>query len=71
MVRLRALLTFMGIVWAMTAQASMILIPMDETQSNHLKGYGIAFWALGKEVPVDWLLNWEGVSYCQTTWYRK
>ena len=26
MVRLRALLTFMGIVWAMTAQASMILI---------------------------------------------
>ena len=54
---------FMGIVWAMTAQASMILIPMDETQSNHLKGYGIAFWALEQEVPVEWLLNYRGGSF--------
>ncbi|MAO45606.1 MAG: asparagine synthetase B [Crocinitomicaceae bacterium] len=47
----------------MTAQASMILIPMDETQSNHLKGYGIAFWALEQEVSVDWLLNYRGGSF--------
>ena len=28
--------------------ASYILIPMDKTQRNHLKAYGIAYWALSK-----------------------
>ena len=27
--------------------ASRILIPMDESQSNHLKAYGVTFWVLG------------------------
>lgn len=41
-----------------------ILIPMDEnTQKNHLKAYGIAFWMLENEAPVDWLLNYRGGSF--------
>ena len=41
-----------------------ILIPMDEnTQKNHLKAYGIAFWMLEHEAPVDWLLNYRGGSF--------
>nr|WP_207910307.1 asparagine synthetase B [Anseongella ginsenosidimutans] len=36
---------------------------MDETQKNHLKAYGIAYWTLGKEQPVDWLLNYRGGSF--------
>lgn len=39
---------------------SYILIPMDKVQKNHLKAYGIAFWALQQDVEVSWLLNYRG-----------
>lgn len=44
-------------------QAAYTLIPMDESQSNHMKAYGIAYWALNKGVEVDWLLNYKGGSF--------
>ena len=37
--------------------AAYLLIPMDETQKNHLKAYGIAYWSLQHEVEVSWLLK--------------
>lgn len=40
-----------------------ILIPMDVTQTNHLKAYGVAFAALQRDIPVKWLLNYRGGSY--------
>ncbi len=40
-----------------------ILIPMDATQSNHLKAYGVAFSALERQLVVKWLLNYRGGSY--------
>ncbi|MDZ7608545.1 MAG: asparagine synthetase B [Cyclobacteriaceae bacterium] len=43
--------------------ANSIFIPMDETQSNHLKAYGIAYWTIEKGVEVDWLLNYRGGSF--------
>ncbi len=46
-----------------TTRASFILIPMDEVQTNHLKAYGIAYWVLTKNTPVDWLLNYRGGSF--------
>jgi len=36
---------------------------MDKTQRNHLKAYGIAYWALTKEIDVSWLLNYRGGSF--------
>lgn len=45
------------------ARAAYILIPMDETQKNHLKAYGIAYWILQHDVEVYWLLNYRGGSY--------
>ena len=45
------------------ARSAYLLIPMDETQSNHLKAYGIAYWILQQEVEVDWLLNYRGGSF--------
>ncbi len=44
-------------------QAAYILIPMDETQKNHLKAYGIAYWILTNQMEVDWLLNYRGGSF--------
>jgi len=43
--------------------AASLLIPMDKTQSNHLKSYGLAFWVLQQGVEIDWLLNYRGGSY--------
>lgn len=43
-----------------------ILIPMDGRQQNHLKAYGIAFFALQRSVPIDWLLNYRGGSFLIT-----
>ena len=54
------------IFYMVTSQAAYLLIPMDETQKNHLKSYGIAFWVLEQDVEVSWLLNYRGGSFmCQ------
>lgn len=45
------------------AKAAYILVPMDDTQSNHLKAYGIAYWILTKDVSLDWMLNYRGGSF--------
>jgi hypothetical protein len=44
-------------------QAAKLLVPMDGSQRDHLKAYGVAFWALQREVPLDWLLNYRGGSF--------
>ncbi|MBO4481474.1 MAG: asparagine synthetase B [Bacteroidales bacterium] len=49
-----------------SAFASYILIPMDLTQKNHLKAYGIAYFAVAHNVDMSWLLNYRGGSFmCQ------
>ncbi|MGC9362457.1 MAG: asparagine synthetase B [Candidatus Syntrophosphaera sp.] len=40
-----------------------MLIPMDSTQSDHLKAYGVAFQALKEQYVVKWLLNYRGGSF--------
>jgi hypothetical protein len=48
---------------ALPAFGQKILIPMDLKQTDHLKAYGIAFWALTKNIEVDWLLNYRAGSF--------
>lgn len=36
---------------------------MDESQKNHLKAYGVAYWALEREIVMEWLLNYRGGSF--------
>jgi len=43
--------------------ATYLFIPMDMTQRNHLKAYGIAFFAIKKDIDVSWLLNYRGGSF--------
>lgn len=40
-----------------------LLIPMDLSQTDHLKAYGIAYWTLKKNINVEWLLNYRGGSF--------
>ena len=36
---------------------------MDQSQNDHLKAYGIAYFALTKNMEVEWLLNYRGGSF--------
>ena len=45
------------------AKASQVLVPMDISQKNHLKAYGIAYWVLKHEVEIYWLVNYRGGSF--------
>ncbi len=49
--------------FSFASQAAYVLIPMDESQSNHLKAYGMAYWVLSEDQKVDWLLNYRGGSF--------
>lgn len=43
--------------------AQYVLIPMDLSQKDHLKAYGVAFWTLTYNINVEWLLNYRGGSF--------
>lgn len=46
------------------AFSGQILIPMDpESQSQHLKAYGITYWVIEQDIQVQWLLNYRGGSF--------
>lgn len=51
------------LISVMQVKAIYLLIPMDDSQKNHLKAYGITFWVLEKDVEVKWLLNYRGGSF--------
>lgn len=61
--KLNLLLLLIFISVGTQLHAAKLLIPMDESQSNHLKAYGIAFWVLEQEVEMEWLLNYQGGSF--------
>ena len=56
---------FLSIIFVLILpmKASYVFIPMDESQANHLKAYGIAFWILKNGGEADWLLNYKGGSF--------
>lgn len=46
-----------------SSRADYLLVPMDYTQADHLKAYGVAFWILEYQIEVEWLLNYRGGSF--------
>ena len=57
-----------GLFWIFLAtivplKASVILLPMDDIQKNHLKAYGITYWILNQNIEAWWLLNYRGGSF--------
>ncbi|MAO02650.1 MAG: asparagine synthetase B [Flavobacteriales bacterium] len=59
----RIFVCFFVFLVSISANATHIFIPMDNSQTNHLKAYGIAYLALEKGIKVDWLLNYQGGSF--------
>lgn len=59
----RAFIIGLFILQSVVGFSSYILIPMDETQKNHLKAYGIAYWSIKGELQIQWLVNYRGGSF--------
>ena len=59
----RLVFIFLTILAFRSTKADQLIIPMDATQKNHLKAYGIAFWVLEQQEQVEWLLNYKGGSF--------
>ena len=59
----RYLCTLFLLLVAATGWSSTILIPMDDTQTDHLKAYGITYWVLENNIEAWWLLNYRGGSF--------
>ena len=63
--RLSVALLLLGVFAAAWPAASWarVLIPMDSSQKDHLRAYGLVYWALGRGVHAEWLLNYRGGSF--------
>lgn len=57
------LLLFLTTFLTISCFARQIFIPMDATQTNHLKAYGIIFNNLTEGNSSQWLLNYKGGSF--------
>ena len=58
-----AIITIILMLSSNGLSAQKILIPMDLSQSDHLKAYGLTYWVLKQDVAVDWMLNYRGGSF--------
>lgn len=57
------ILAFIILISIQLFAQNKILIPMDLSQTDHLKAYGITFHALEDGLKADWLLNYRGGSF--------
>ncbi len=60
---MKSWLFFIFFLMSAGVKANHILIPMDQSQSNHLKAYGVAYHALKQGYEIQWLLNYRGGSF--------
>ena len=66
MIKIRkiVLVAFMAACLGLARQAAAeVLVPMDLSQADHLKAYGLAYKVLKAGVNVEWLLNYRGGSF--------
>ena len=62
--QIKFILIYFFVCFSSFSFGSQILIPMDsDTQKNHLKSYGIAYWVLSQNQKIKWLLNYRGGAF--------
>jgi hypothetical protein len=52
-INLKIILLSLFVVLTINANSAYLLIPMDNTQKNHLKAYGIAYWVLQHDIEIS------------------
>lgn len=60
---MRKIIPIILLAIASPASAQYLLVPMDADQNNHLKAYGLTFWALEQGRTAEWLLNYRSGSF--------
>ncbi len=58
---------FIILTFSASLYSNKIYIPMDDTQSDHLRAYGVVYWALERGFQGEWLLNYHGGSFLLDT----
>ncbi|MGB0542598.1 MAG: asparagine synthetase B [Longimicrobiales bacterium] len=58
-----ALFVLALVVAPVDATAQWLLVPMDRSQQDHLKAYGLTYWTLEQQEKAEWLLNYRGGSF--------
>lgn len=61
----RSFLVVMGLSITALSWSDALLIPMDSSQTDHLRSYGVAYWTLQtpRVYKTEWLLNYRGGSF--------
>ncbi|MCE5238158.1 asparagine synthetase B [bacterium] len=61
----RSTLFTLAVLAAAPVTAQHLLVPMDKTQTNHLRAYGLTYWCLQapRGYECEWLLNFRGGSF--------
>lgn len=60
----RAIVAIVAVLLASgPAAAQQLLVPMDETQQQHLRAYGLTYWVLEQQLTGEWLLNYRSGSF--------
>ncbi|HQH73630.1 MAG TPA: asparagine synthetase B, partial [bacterium] len=56
---------FIWLLMGFPAWSDGLLIPMDAAQTDHLRAYGVTYWALQapRQYKAEWLLNYRGGSF--------
>src|SRR5205085_11634824 len=57
---LRVAALWVSFALAIPASAQRLLVPMDDSQEDHLKAYGVTYNALKEGLTGEWLLNYRG-----------
>jgi hypothetical protein len=63
LIKTMLILLLLSLIPLSVSFADKILIPMDLSQTDHLKAYGVAYWSLQQGRNVEWLLNYRGGSF--------
>lgn len=53
----------LGAMLAASPLQAKIMVPMDAAQTDHLRAYGLMYWALEQGHQGEWLLNYRGGSF--------
>ncbi len=61
--KLKFFIIILCILSVTNLRSAHLLVQMDKSQKNHLKAYGITYWALQNGISVKWLLNYRGGSF--------
>ncbi|MFB3784812.1 MAG: asparagine synthetase B [bacterium] len=63
--RKRLSVSILWLLMGIPAWCDGLLIPMDAAQTDHLRAYGITYWALQapRQYKAEWLLNYRGGSF--------